>query len=119
MKRMDNSFQCCIEDGSRPTAYVVQTKYANHLKVLCSKDTVLNVQAKGSAKRGQVRVRKLNESEPTEDMSKRLLVVKSIDPLQSIGQTAAVICLPAAEQPALRRQDLYTGFYTKRERLTC
>ena len=47
MKRMDNSFQCCIKDGRRPTAYVVQTKYANHLKVLCSKGMVLNVQAKG------------------------------------------------------------------------
>ena len=50
MKRMDNSFQCCIKDGSRPTAYVVQTKYANHLKVLYSKDMVLNVQAKGVCK---------------------------------------------------------------------
>jgi len=47
MRRMDNSFQCCIKDGRRPTAYVVQTKYANHLKVLYSKDMVLNVQAKG------------------------------------------------------------------------
>jgi hypothetical protein len=52
MRRMDSSFQCCIKDGSRPTAYVVQTKYANHLKVLYSKDMVLNVQAKGSAKSG-------------------------------------------------------------------
>lgn len=34
MKGVDNSFQCCIEDGSRPTAYAVQTEYANHLKVL-------------------------------------------------------------------------------------
>jgi hypothetical protein len=50
MKRMDNSFQCCIKDGSRPTAYVVQTKYANHLKVLCLKGMVLNVQAKGVCK---------------------------------------------------------------------
>ncbi len=50
MKRVDSSFQCCIEDGSRPTAYVVQTKYANHLKVLCSKGMVLNVQAKGVCK---------------------------------------------------------------------
>ena len=74
---------------------------------------------KVSLKRDQVRVRKLNESEPTEDMSKRLLVVKSINSLQLIRQTVAVICLPATEQPALRRQELYTGFYTKRERLTC
>ena len=57
------------------------------------------------------------ESEPTEDMSKRLLVVKSINSLQLIRQAVAVICLPATEQPALRRQELYTGFYTKREKL--
>ena len=68
-------------------------------------------------KRHQVRVRKLNESEPTEDMSKRLLVVKSIDLRQLIRQAVAVSCLPATEQPALRRQELYTGFYTKREKL--
>ena len=43
MKGMDNSFECCIKDGSRPTAYAVQTEYANHLKVLCSKGMVLNV----------------------------------------------------------------------------
>ncbi len=30
--------------------------------------------------------------------------------------TVAVICLPATEQPALRRQELYTGFYLERER---
>ena len=59
MRGMDNSFQCCIKDGSRPTAYVVQTKYANHparagqaLKVLCSKGMLLNVQAKGSDQMG-------------------------------------------------------------------
>jgi hypothetical protein len=59
MKRMGYSFQCCIKDGSRPTAYVVQTKYANHpalagqaLKVLYSKDMVLNVQVKGFALNG-------------------------------------------------------------------
>jgi hypothetical protein len=46
MNRMDSSFQCCIKDGSRPTAYAVQTGYANHLKVLYSKDMVLNVQEK-------------------------------------------------------------------------
>ena len=50
MKRMNISFQCCIEDGSRPAAYVIQLGYANHLKVLCSKGMVLNVQAKGSVK---------------------------------------------------------------------
>jgi len=50
MKRMDSSFQCCINDGSRSTAYGVQTEYANHLKMLYSKDMVLNVQAKGVCK---------------------------------------------------------------------
>ena len=50
MKRIDSSFQCCIRDGSRSAAYVMQLEYANHLKVLCSKDMVLNVQAKGSVK---------------------------------------------------------------------
>ena len=43
-------FPCCIRDGSRPTAYAVQTGYANHLKVLWSKVMVLNVQAKGVRK---------------------------------------------------------------------
>ena len=50
MKRIDSSFQCCIRDGSRSAAYVMQLRYANHLKVLCSKGMVLNVQAKGSVK---------------------------------------------------------------------
>lgn len=50
MNRIDSSFQCCIKDGSRPTAYAVQTEYANHLKVLQSKVAVLNVQAKGVCK---------------------------------------------------------------------
>jgi hypothetical protein len=42
----------------------VQTEYANHLKVLCSKGMVLNVQAKGDVKHHQVRVKKLNIIEP-------------------------------------------------------
>jgi len=49
-------------------------------------------------------------------MSKRYLVVKSIGLQLLIRKTVAVICLPATEQPALRRQELYTGFYTERER---
>ena len=36
-----------MKDGSRSTAYAVQTEYANHLKVLCSKGMVLNIQVKG------------------------------------------------------------------------
>src|SRR6476469_4243514 len=50
MKRIDSSFQCCIRDGSRSAAYVMQLRCANHLKVLCSKGMVLNVRAKGSVK---------------------------------------------------------------------
>jgi nitrogen regulatory protein PII len=53
--------------------------YANHLKVLRSKVTVLSVQAKGVRKDHQVSARELNESEPFEDMSKQHLVVKSTD----------------------------------------
>ena len=48
MKRKDSSFQCCIKDGRRPAAYAMQLGYANHLKVLCLKGMVLNVQGKGS-----------------------------------------------------------------------
>jgi hypothetical protein len=44
--------------------YVVQTKYANHLKVLQSKVVVLNVQVKMLYKQHQVRVKKLNIIEP-------------------------------------------------------
>ena len=50
MKRIDSSFQCCIRDGSRSAAYVMQLRCANHLKVLCSKGMVLNIRAKGSVK---------------------------------------------------------------------
>jgi hypothetical protein len=56
----------------------VQTEYANHLKVLQSKVVALNVQAKGACKGIRLSVKKLNESKPTENMSKRQLVVKSI-----------------------------------------
>jgi hypothetical protein len=42
----------------------VQTKYANHLKVLQSKVVVLNVQVKMLYKQHQVRVKKLNIIEP-------------------------------------------------------
>lgn len=50
MKRGDSSFQCCIKDDRRSIAYVVQTGYANHLKLLYSKDMVVNIQAKGPLK---------------------------------------------------------------------
>jgi hypothetical protein len=78
MKRIDSSFQCCIRDGSRPAAYVMQLRYANHLKVLYSKDMVLNVQAKGSVRHYQVRVKKLNANEPLMTCRKRNLVGKTV-----------------------------------------
>jgi hypothetical protein len=43
-------FEICINDGSRSTAYALQKDFANHLKVLSSKDMVLSVQAKGAIK---------------------------------------------------------------------
>jgi len=43
-------FEICIRDGSRSTAYALQKEFANHLKVLYSKDMVLSVQAKGAIK---------------------------------------------------------------------
>jgi hypothetical protein len=64
MIRMDSSYQCYTKDGSRPTAYAVQTVFANHLKVLCSKGMVLNIQVKILYKQYQVRVKKLNIIEP-------------------------------------------------------
>ena len=78
---------------------------------------VLSDEEKAS-KRCQASVSELNESEPFEDMSKRLLVVKSIGLRLLIRKTVAVICFPATEQPALRRQESYTGFYREREKLS-
>ena len=75
--------QCCIKDDSRSIAYVVQPRYANHPKVLHSKDVVLSVRRKGVLKH-QVSARKLNASEPSEDMSKAHLVVKSIGSMSPI-----------------------------------
>ena len=36
----------CINDGSRPAVHALQQECTNRLKVLCSKDKVLNVQVK-------------------------------------------------------------------------
>jgi hypothetical protein len=77
-KGLINSFQCCIRDGSRPAAYVMQLGYANHLEVLYSKDMVLNVQAKGSVRHYQVSVKKLNANEPLKTCRKRNLVGKTV-----------------------------------------
>ena len=78
MKRIDSSFQCCIRDGSRSAAYAMQLEYANHLKVLCSKGMVLNVQAKGSVRHYQVGVKKLNANEPLKKCRKDNLVGETV-----------------------------------------
>jgi len=70
MKRIDSSFQCCIWDGSRSAAYVMQLRYANHLKVLCSKSMVLNVQAKGSVKTLSGRCKEAECKWTVDDVSK-------------------------------------------------
>ena len=117
MKRIDSSFQCCIRDGRRPAAYAMQLEYANHLKVLCSKGMVLNVQAKGSVRHYQVSVRKLNANEPLKTCRKRNLVGKTVGFFALAGQTVTGNCLLVTDQPALRRRELYTGSYTEREKL--
>ena len=117
MKRIDSSFQCCIRDGSRSAAYVMQLRCANHLKVLCSKGMVLNIQTKGSVRHYQVRVKKLNANEPLTTCRKRNLVGKTVGFFALTGQTVTGNCLLVTDQPALRRQELYTGFYTEREKL--
>ena len=50
-------------------------------------------------------------------MSKRLLVLQKLKFPRLKRQTVAENCLPATGQPALRQQELYTGFYSERERL--
>jgi hypothetical protein len=117
MKRINSSFQCCIEDGSRSAAYIIQLRCANHLKVLCSKGMVLNVQAKGSVRHYQVRVKKLNANEPLKKCRKGKLVGKTVGLIALAGQTVTGNCLLVTDQPALRRQELYTGFYMEREKL--
>ena len=97
----------------------MQTEYANHLKVLQSKVVVLNVQVKMLYKQHQVSVKKLNANEPLMTCRKRKLVGKTVGFFALTGQTVTDNCLLVTDQPALRRQELYTGFYTKRERLNC
>ena len=94
-----NDIQCYTKDGRRSTAYAVQTGFANRLMLLCSKGMVVSDKLKGLVK-VQVSVKELNESEPSDEVSKRLLVVKSIEVPRLIRLTVAVICLLAMEQPA-------------------
>ena len=47
-----NLFCNCINDGSWPAVHAFQQECTNRLKVLCSKDKVLNVQVKRSRRTG-------------------------------------------------------------------
>ncbi len=48
---------------------------------------------------------------------KEKLVGKTVGYIALTGQTVTGNCLLVTDQPALRRQELYTGFYTEREKL--
>jgi hypothetical protein len=65
-----------MKDGSRSTANAVQTEFANRSLALQLKVEVLSEREKVLLK-NQVRVKKLNASEPLDDMSKQLLVNKN------------------------------------------
>ena len=54
-----------------------------------------------------------------EDVSKGIICWQNHWYPRADGRTVAVNCLLATGQPALRRQELYTGFYSERERLPC
>jgi hypothetical protein len=78
---------------------------------------VLNVQAKGSVRHYPVSVKKLNANEPLKTCRKRNLVGKIVGIIALARQTVTGNCLLVTDQPALRRQELYTGFYMEREKL--
>jgi hypothetical protein len=63
-----------------------------------------------------VSVKKLNESEPLMTCRKDNLLAKLLDPCTD-RKTVTGNCLLVTGQPALRRQQPCTGFYTKRGRL--
>ena len=114
----DEPFQCCIRDEGRSFTYALQEECVNHFMVLsCKSEMVLNDEEKAS-RRCQVGVGELNASKPFDEVSKatKLLVklwVCDSDRTDCSGQTA----LLATDQPALRRQESYTGFYMEREKL--
>ena len=119
MKRIDSSFQCCIRDGSRSATYVMQLRCANHLKVLCSKGMVLNVQAKGIVLTVSGKCKEAERKCFVEDVSRGIICWQNYWYPRADRRTVADNCLLATGQPALRRQDLYTGFYLEQERLRC
>ncbi len=75
-----------MNDEGGPLKHATQLECVNHPKVLYSKDMVLNVWTKGPQKGDQVSVKKLNESEPTDDVPKCRLVDKTIGCFELIGR---------------------------------
>jgi hypothetical protein len=68
-------------------------------------------------KRDQVCVKKLNANEPLMKCRKDKLVGKTVGFDAPTGLTVTDDCLLVTDQPALRWQELYAGFYMKREKL--
>lgn len=97
----------------------MQTDCANHLKVLQSKVVVLNVQVKMLCEQYQVSVKKLNIIEPLMKCRKGSSSCKSQSFPDWGDITVTDSCILVTGRPALRRQELYTGFYSERERLSC
>jgi hypothetical protein len=97
----------------------MQLRYANHLKVLCSKGMVLNVQAKGIVLTVSGECKEAERKCFVEDVSKGIIRWQNYWYPRADRRIVAESCLLATGQPALRRQELYTGFYSERERLSC
>ena len=62
-------------------------------------------------------VKELNASESLMTCRKELNVDKTVGFSSLAGQIVTGNCLLVTGQPALRRQELYTGFYPEREKL--
>ena len=73
-----SSLKCCTKDGGRPSAIGMQMQVANCPKGAVFKRYGTEHLGKRAHKRVQVSIEKLNESKPLDEVSKRLLVDKSI-----------------------------------------
>lgn len=82
------------------------------------KGMVLNVRAKGTVKVSG-KCKGVERKWIVEDMSKQINCWQNWGLLAADRKTVTENCLLVAGQPALRRQELYTGFYLERERFTC
>ena len=65
----------------------------------------------------QVRLKKLNANEPLMRCRKAILLTKLLAAFTNRKTVTRTLILVTG-QPAVRRQDLYSGFYTERERLS-